>query len=112
MVNVKCSLKTAYPNSGFSPLKKIMYRSEQYKDFIRNKPCCICGGRAEPHHEPLGCGGKGINAPDSYCLPLCRGCHRERHDVGVSTFWHDGEPQRLIIKYLTEYLGEIDGDSG
>lgn len=67
--------------------KDKIYRSEEYKAYVRTLPCIVCGGNAEPHHE-IG-GGMGIKGPDLFCIPLCRGCHQERHSKGVLTFWND-----------------------
>jgi len=82
------------------------YRSKKYLDFIRSKPCITCGSHDTfPHHEAMGCAGKGIKAPDSYTLPMCAKCHRFRHDTGFS-FWDEQniDVKMEIIKLLTEYL--------
>lgn len=56
--------------------------------FVREQPCCVCthmgwvqDSRTDVHHEPpRSCGGR-----DRDTMPLCRGCHRRRHEIG--TIW-------------------------
>jgi len=82
------------------------YRSKGCLSFIKTKPCIICGHPdSEPHHEPLGHGGKGIKAPDNQALPMCRSCHVYRHHIGVG-FWDDNniDPKLEIIKLNAEYM--------
>jgi hypothetical protein len=53
----------------------------------RTLPCCACGAapRSQAHHEPpRGMGG--ARGKDSETVPLCAGCHRLRHDVGLLEF--------------------------
>jgi len=88
--------------------KPYTYRSKEYMEFIRTKPCLVCGHpNTVPHHEPLGRGGKGIKAPDSQTVPMCTGCHIYRHQMGAS-FWeyNNIDPKMEIIKILTEFLNE------
>lgn len=57
-------------------------------EFVRTQPCCVCShmgwvqdSPTDVHHEPpRSCGGR-----DRDTLPLCRGCHRRRHEIG--TIW-------------------------
>lgn len=58
----------------------------------RKSACCACLARGqrqvwptEPHHEPPR--GRTQRSHDPDTVPLCLACHRERHDVGVDTFW-------------------------
>ena len=81
-------------------------RDKKYLDFIRSKPCCICGRPAEPHHEDSK-KGVGIKGSDYCTLPLCRECHTERHSQGVISFWEGKyfiNVNRRIIDYLSEYI--------
>lgn len=62
----------------------------------RRLPCCVCGRYpADPHHEPpLSLGGK-----DEDTVPLCRKCHRNRHDHAgpVIAWWSqfDIDPEHV-----------------
>jgi len=69
-------------------LKEKRYESNPYKAFIRKKPCVICGARkAEVHHEQITGRGIGIKCSDYETVPLCKECHRRRHDIGKYNFW-------------------------
>ena len=58
------------------------YENEEYKEFIRNLPCCVPGckkkndkGQVDPHHtKSVGSGGS-----DLTCVPLCAMHHEEAH---------------------------------
>jgi hypothetical protein len=88
--------------------KSKTFRSPKYLDFIRSKPCLMCGSPApsDPHHERLGEGGMGLKAPDTHALPLCRECHGRRH-IGTG-FVGFIDIRRVIVDYLTEYIGKIE----
>jgi 5-methylcytosine-specific restriction endonuclease McrA len=52
----------------------------------RRAPCCVCARKpADPAHV-VARGMGGVNSSDAMCVPLCRRCHREQHDVGIETF--------------------------
>jgi len=81
------------------------WRSEEYKDFIREHKCLACGARPTiPHHESLGKAGMGIKAPDSHCLPLCFECHHKLHHGGGKTFWKSIDVKMAMIELLTEFI--------
>lgn len=52
--------------------------------YIRSLPCCACGaaGPSDPHHVRS----RGAGGTSADLAPLCRGCHREIHQIGVETF--------------------------
>lgn len=81
------------------------WRSEEYKQFIREQPCLNCGsGESIPHHEGCGKGGVSLKAPDSHCLPLCYNCHFLVHHKGCKTFWQSVDVKMKMIEYLTEFI--------
>lgn len=113
--------------------KKLPVRSERYKAFIRQQPCCVCGSYigVEAAHQTLGKGGKATKAADIQCLPMCgpsypnqQGCHHIAHSKGEETFWsmvlhlHDTDVNRkeIIMAYLAkkclEYLNEFISNGG
>jgi len=66
-------------------MKKQVARSEEYLEFVRMLPCCICKEwPSEPHHTESG--GVGMKGSDYSAIPLCRPHHRECHDIGKLTF--------------------------
>lgn len=87
----------------------VMYRSPAYLAYIRSKPCVVCGNpETIAHHEPMKQGGRGIKAPDTYCIPLCVRCHNDRHTIG-SAFLNSYDLKIIIIKQLTGYLELLEG---
>ena len=63
-------------------------KSEKYKEFIRSKPCCVCGwgeyAKCEPHH--VYAGGMGMKCSDLKTIPLCTFHHSLLHSTGKKTF--------------------------
>jgi len=76
-------------------------RDKAYLDWIRTQPCHVKKehGPGEPDHGRVW--GKGMRGPDSEALPLCRNCHRNRHDGK----WMYGPTARetLVDYYNSEY---------
>jgi hypothetical protein len=87
----------------------MIYRDLKYLNFIRNKPCVICGRKAVPHHESISHRGTGIKASDFETIPLCPECHRKRHNEGKYTFWakHFFQSEYIVLRYKSD----IDADA-
>lgn len=65
------------------------YSSKKYIDYIREKPCLVCGLQpCDPDHlEARGMGGANKSGYKDYsCVPLCRIHHTERHQMGNYKF--------------------------
>ena len=63
--------------------------SKKYLDYIREKPCSVCGQTpVDPHHmEEVGMGGANKDGYKDYtCVPLCRYHHSEYHSHGIHYF--------------------------
>lgn len=69
------------------------YENEEYKEFIRNRACCVprCNrknrlgpnrGKVDPHHTKS----KGSGGSDLTCVPACDFHHTESHTIGQVTF--------------------------
>ncbi len=62
-------------------------RSKRYLDWVRARPCCICGGtqdiHAHHHGRREGGGGMGLKTCDLHTVPLCPSCHRQWHIQGA-----------------------------
>ena len=86
------------------------YRSKKYLDFIRSKPCLVCGRKAEAHHIGIGDGGVGLKSSDMATIPLCRFCHTGTHLIGAKTFFAAYDLKKAIIGYLTEYIRTLGGE--
>lgn len=84
------------------------YRSKNYLEFIRSKPCLCCGNpNTIAHHECLGDNRMGSKCDDSHCLPLCNECHLLRHSKAL--FWDSRpyiDPKMEMIKLLTAYIAQ------
>jgi len=80
--------------------KQITFRNAAYLNYIREKPCCVCGGRAEAHHVRRQRWGSGTSKkPHDYvAIPLCP----EHHDPETEKFLVKIEYE--IIEYLMGYI--------
>lgn len=64
-----------------------------YLEFLRLKPCCVCGSRirVEAAHLRHGLTGMGRKPDDRLAVPLCAWCHREgpnaQHKMNEMVFW-------------------------
>ena len=80
----------------------------EYLDYIREKPCLVCGSQpCDPDHlEARGMGGATTKMKDLSCVPLCRIHHTERHQFGNQKFEKEysinlwKENSRLIRRYF------------
>jgi len=61
-----------------------------YLDFIRSRPCTLCGNpQAEPHHAIRRLPGisearLAQKGSDFLCIPLCNPCHTKLHRGGIT----------------------------
>ena len=80
----------------------------KYLDYIREKPCLVCGiTPCDPDHlEARGMGGAKSEMKDLSCVPLCRIHHTERHQFGNQKFEKEysinlwKENSRLVRRYF------------
>ncbi len=79
-------------------------RSEDYLDYIRSLPCCLCSFHpVDSHHTDTG--GTGMKGSDFSCIPLCRKCHDELGSGGKESFQTlhgirlDTEVKRVLVKW-------------
>lgn len=55
-----------------------------YLEFVRSHACITCGAKeAEPAHFPRT---RGAGCQEHECIPLCRKCHSESHQMGFDTW--------------------------
>jgi hypothetical protein len=64
-------------------------RDKAHLKFVASQPCLICGRQpCDPHHlrfaQPRAIG---MKVSDEFTVPLCRGHHRQLHQVGNEIAW-------------------------
>jgi hypothetical protein len=72
-------------------------RDKAHLKFLASQPCLVCARRpSDPHHlrfaQPRALG---LKVSDEFTVPLCRGHHRQLHQVGNELEWwaqHKVEP--------------------
>jgi hypothetical protein len=66
-------------------------RDKAHLKFVASQPCLVCGRQpSDPHHlryaQPRAIG---MKVSDEFTVPLCRGHHRQLHQVGNEAAWWD-----------------------
>lgn len=85
-------------------------RDEDYLQFVRSLPCCICNDNTscEAHHIRLGSienakryVGLAEKSSDKWALPLCSHHHHEIHTMSEREFWasYGLDPFALAMHY-------------
>lgn len=64
-------------------------RDKSHLKFVASQPCLVCGRQpSDPHHlrfaQPRAIG---MKVSDEFTVPLCRGHHRQLHQVGNEVAW-------------------------
>jgi DNA recombination protein Rad52 len=64
-------------------------RDKGHLKFVASQPCLVCGRQpSDPHHlrfaQPRALG---LKVSDEFTVPLCRGHHRQLHQVGNEEAW-------------------------
>jgi hypothetical protein len=64
-------------------------RDKAHLKYIASQPCLVCGRQpSDPHHlrfaQPRALG---LKVSDEFAVPLCRGHHRQVHQVGNEIAW-------------------------
>ena len=64
-------------------------RDKAHLKFVASQPCLICGRQpSDPHHLRFAQSRAiGLKVSDEFTVPLCRGHHRELHQVGNEEGW-------------------------
>ncbi len=85
-------------------------RDKAHLDFVRGKPCLICGRKpSEAHHVRLSLRTMGKRVCDSKCVNLCAEHHRNLHSLGnEKLFWLPlpGGPLKHAAQLWHERTGE------
>ena len=75
-------------------------RDKVHLKFVASQPCLVCGRQpSDPHHlrfaQPRAIG---LKVSDEFTVPLCRGHHRQLHQVGnEAAWWEDLQIDALEI---------------
>jgi DNA recombination protein Rad52 len=75
-------------------------RDKAHLKFVASQPCLVCGRQpSDPHHlrfaQPRAIG---LKVSDEFTVPLCRGHHRQLHQVGnEAAWWEDLQIDALEI---------------
>ena len=64
-------------------------RDKSHLKFVASQPCLVCGRQpSDPHHlrfaQPRA---MGMKVSDEFTIPLCRGHHRQLHQIGNEVAW-------------------------
>lgn len=63
------------------------FGSEERVAFVQGLPCCVAGCRVGPcDNAHSSGGGAGRKGDATTVIPLCRGHHREQHQIGAGSF--------------------------
>jgi hypothetical protein len=64
-------------------------RDKAHLKFVATRPCLICGRQPSDAHHLLFAQPRaiGLKVSDEFTVPLCRGHHRELHQVGNEQLW-------------------------
>ncbi len=89
-----------------------MFKSTDYVMHIKEQPfCCSCMKTkpVDPHHViNIGMGGnrKKESVKHFSCIPLCRKCHREYHDLGKKRWEekNDLNAFELVHYYFSNFV--------
>lgn len=81
--------------------KMKVYRSKKYLEFIRSKPCLVCGKSSQAHHVRRLYFGSGtaIKSHDFCTIPLCHACHDPKTEKNLNV-------ERIIIDLMMEFIEE------
>ena len=80
----------------------------EFIDHIRKQTyCCICmmSGPVEPHHlKAVGMGNNRKKEMDAHysCIPVCRPCHMDYHNIGIKDF--EKKHRISVYKINHQYL--------
>ena len=88
--------------------RDIIIHDPDYLQFIRTKPCCVCGNPGVDSDHLVHQGWRGAKRNDLTAIPMCREDHTARHKIGTDginekygvNLWR--EAAWLLIEYFQE----------
>ena len=76
--------------------------NDNYLQWVKSQPCCVCGATADDAHHLIGYGqgGMGTKAHDLFTIPLCRIHHSELHRDPKEWESEHGSQIAFLIRFL------------
>ncbi|WP_336062457.1 DUF968 domain-containing protein [Serratia sp. 201] len=104
----KCFTVDPAPQKAFMLRPKLTrVEDSKYTRWVKTRPCCGCGARADDPHHIIGhgLGGMGTKPSDYLTIPLCRTCHRKLHDDPAAWEAEHGSQTDLLAQFLDYSIG-------
>ncbi|WP_442960034.1 DUF968 domain-containing protein [Providencia sp. PROV148] len=81
--------------------------NDNYLQWVKSQPCCVCNSIAHEAHHLIGHGqgGMGTKAHDLFTIPLCRIHHSELHKDPNGWEREHGSQLVLLFKFLDRSIG-------
>uniref|UniRef100_UPI0023AB559A DUF968 domain-containing protein n=1 Tax=Providencia rettgeri TaxID=587 RepID=UPI0023AB559A len=81
--------------------------NDNYLQWVKSQPCCVCNSIAHDAHHLIGYGqgGTGTKAHDLFTIPLCRIHHSELHKDPNEWEREHGSQLVLLFKFLDRSIG-------
>lgn len=81
--------------------------NDNYLQWVKSQPCCVCNSIADDAHHLIGYGqgGIGTKAHDLFTIPLCRIHHDELHRDKTEWEREHGSQLVLLFKFLDRSIG-------
>ncbi|WP_272574153.1 DUF968 domain-containing protein [Providencia sp. PROV259] len=90
------------PASFMKKPKLLRWTNDNYLQWVKKQPCCICNAIADDAHHLIGYGqgGTGTKAHDLFTIPLCRIHHSELHKDQNGWEREHGSQLIFLIRFL------------
>ena len=90
------------PASFMKKPKLLRWTNDNYLQWVKKQPCCICNAMADDAHHLIGYGqgGTGTKAHDLFTIPLCRIHHSELHKDPNGWEREHGSQLIFLIRFL------------
>lgn len=78
------------------------WTNDKYLQWVKSRPCCVCGATSDDAHHLIGHGqgGMGTKAHDLFTIPLCRVHHGELHKDPNEWEREHGSQLVLLFRFL------------
>lgn len=104
---LKLTVDPEPPASFMKKPKLLRWTNDNYLQWVKKQPCCICNAIADDAHHLIGYGqgGTGTKAHDLFTIPLCRIHHSELHKDPNGWEREHGSQIILLFKFLDRSIG-------